>query len=85
MKRRAAKREALPKRHKAAGNTVEHAPIPTRTATVPEQQELEEEVDMTPQESWLPDEVLFQILYHLARPDLVACRMTCKQWSKVSL
>lgn len=35
------------------------------------------------QDNWLPDDILFLIMYRLARIDLVSCRMACKQWSKV--
>eukprot|EP01127_Copromyxa_protea_P003356 TRINITY_DN13182_c0_g1_i1.p1 TRINITY_DN13182_c0_g1~~TRINITY_DN13182_c0_g1_i1.p1 ORF type:complete len:1050 (+),score=253.50 TRINITY_DN13182_c0_g1_i1:21-3170(+) len=53
-----------------------------------EAQEIEEvPVDDTGvywQDNWLPEDVLYLIMYRLARVDLVACRMTCKQWQKVS-
>jgi hypothetical protein len=37
------------------------------------------------QEAWLPDEILFLILYRLSRPDLLSCKMCCKQWFRVGL
>jgi hypothetical protein len=37
------------------------------------------------QDMWLPEDVLYIIMYRLSRIDLVACRMTCKQWQKVNL
>eukprot|EP01126_Amoeba_proteus_P046086 TRINITY_DN5190_c0_g2_i5.p1 TRINITY_DN5190_c0_g2~~TRINITY_DN5190_c0_g2_i5.p1 ORF type:complete len:319 (+),score=50.81 TRINITY_DN5190_c0_g2_i5:63-1019(+) len=36
-------------------------------------------------DTWLPDDVLFVIFFYLSRMDLLAVRITCKQWEKVSL
>lgn len=50
-------------------------------------EELEEEEkaddDMFWQTSWLPNDILFSIMYRLCRMDLVSCRTTCKQWKQV--